>query len=160
MKLRQMLRRDFGKRNISDIAFQETNQEFESQRFQPHQASRWSDQAQRDKISLYGELELRRRLFQKKDCEEIGELRSVCCEEAARARQARIDEPICATREESHKRESIDGSDSGMTEHCEFFVRCKRIFTIPNQGAAHERPTSLDFLLFCPRTALRSWIAA
>ena len=29
----------------SDIAFQEINQEFESQRFQLHQASRWADQA-------------------------------------------------------------------------------------------------------------------
>ena len=50
------------KRNY-DIAFQVINQEFESQRFQLFQASRWADQAQRDKISLCGELELRNRLF-------------------------------------------------------------------------------------------------
>ena len=36
----------------SDIAFHEINQEFESQRFELHQASRWADQAWRDKISL------------------------------------------------------------------------------------------------------------
>ena len=53
------------------------------------------DQAQRDKISLYGEVELRNRLFQEnhaRDCQKIEELRSTCCEEADRARQARIDE--------------------------------------------------------------------
>ena len=47
------------------------------------------------KISLYGELEMRNRLFrenQAKDCQEIEELRRTCCEEADRARQARIDE--------------------------------------------------------------------
>ena len=46
--------------------FREINQDFESQRFQLHQASRWADQAHRDKISLYGELEMRNRLFQGK----------------------------------------------------------------------------------------------
>ena len=68
------------KRN-SDFAFQEINQDFESQRFQLHQASRWADQAQRDKKSLYGELELRNGLFQEnhaRDCSEIQELRSIC----------------------------------------------------------------------------------
>ena len=53
LKLKQKLSRN------SDSAFQEINQEFESQRFQLQQASRWADQAQRDKISLYGGLELR-----------------------------------------------------------------------------------------------------
>ena len=67
--------RTWEKRN-SDFAFQEINQDFESQRFQLHQASRWADQARRDKISLYGELELRHRLFQEnnaRDCQEIEE---------------------------------------------------------------------------------------
>ena len=68
---------------------------FESQRFQLHQATRWADWAQRDKISLCGEWELRNRLFQEdhaRDCQEIEELRSIRCEEADRARQARSDE--------------------------------------------------------------------
>ena len=47
-----------------DIALHEISQEFESQRFQLQQASWWADQSQRDKISLYGELELRNGLFQ------------------------------------------------------------------------------------------------
>ena len=71
------------KRN-TDFAFQEINQEFESQRFQLHQASRWADWAQRDKISLYGEFEIKSRLYrenQAKVCHEIEELRRICCEE-------------------------------------------------------------------------------
>ena len=71
------------KRN-SYIAFYEVNHEFESQRLQLHQASQWADQAQRDKISLYGDLELRNRLFQEdhaRDCQEIEEIRRICCEE-------------------------------------------------------------------------------
>ena len=54
-----------------------------------------TDQAQRNKMSLYGELELRNRLFQEdqaRDCQEIEELRRICCEETDQARQARIEE--------------------------------------------------------------------
>ena len=86
--------RNWKKRN-SDIALRDINQEFDSQRFQLHQASRWADQAQRDKISVYGELELRNRLFQEdhaRDCQEIEELRRLCCEETDRARQASIEQ--------------------------------------------------------------------
>ena len=77
-----------------DVSFQEINQEFESQRFQLHQASRSADQAQRDIISLYGELELRNRRFQEdhaRDCEEIDNLRKISCEETDQARRARIE---------------------------------------------------------------------
>ena len=86
--------RNWEKRN-SDIAFQEINQEFQSQRFQLQQASRWADQAQRNKISLYGELELRNGLFREdhsRDHQKIKELRRIFCENASRARQARSDE--------------------------------------------------------------------
>ena len=60
MKLRLQLRQQIGEEKV---AFHEINQEFESRRLQLHQASRWADQAQRDKISFYGGLELRNRLF-------------------------------------------------------------------------------------------------
>ena len=40
--------RNWETRNF-DIAFQEINQEFESQRFQLHQASRWADKGQTEK---------------------------------------------------------------------------------------------------------------
>ena len=47
------------------------------------------------KLALYRELELRNRLFQEdhaRDCQELEELRRICCEETDRARQATIDE--------------------------------------------------------------------
>ena len=86
----------------TDMALYEVNQEFESQRFQLQQATRWADQAQRDKKSLCGELELRNSLFQDsqaKDCQEIEELRRICCEEQF----------VYASREESYDCESIVG---------------------------------------------------
>ena len=89
-----MWRCNIGKRN-SDVALCEIHLEFESQRLQLQQANQWADQAQGDKISLCGELEMRNRLFrenQAKDCQEIEELRRICCEETDRAKQARIDE--------------------------------------------------------------------
>ena len=60
-----------------------------------NQANQWVDQDKNNKISSYGELEMRNRLFrenQAKDCQEIEELRRICCEETDRAGQARIDE--------------------------------------------------------------------
>ena len=80
--------RNWKREIISDFAFQEINRQFESQQFQLHPASRWADQAQRDKISLYGDLELRKRLFQEnhaRDCQEIEDLRRICREETDRA---------------------------------------------------------------------------
>ena len=146
--------------------FQDINQEFGSQRFQLHQASRWTDQAQRDKISLYGELELRNRLFHENlasDCHEIEELRRICCEETGGARQARFDENVFASREESDDSESVVGSDSGITEQSEFLVRCKRILRswIREQLQSDTRSRS-NF--YCSKSqdlaALRFWIAA
>ena len=68
----------------ADIALHEIDQEFESQRLQLQQANQWADQAQIDKTGLYGELEMRNRVFrenQAKDCQENEELRRICCEE-------------------------------------------------------------------------------
>ena len=79
--------RNWEQRN-SDIALYETNREL-------YQTNLWADQAQRAKINLCGELEMKNRHFREnhaKDCQEIEELRRICCEETDRARQARIDE--------------------------------------------------------------------
>ena len=48
--------KNWEKRN-SEISLYDINQECESQRLQPQQANQWADQAQRDKISLYGQME-------------------------------------------------------------------------------------------------------
>ena len=71
------------KRN-SDIVLYEVNQEFEPPRLQLQQANQCADQAQREKIRLCGELEMRNRLFNEsraKDCQENEELRRIWFEE-------------------------------------------------------------------------------
>ena len=88
----------WGKRN-SDTALYEINQEFESQRLQLQQANQWTDQAQRQKNKLVW------RLFRESQttyCQEIEELRRTCCEEADRARQARI-HVLCVHQERNPK---------------------------------------------------------
>ena len=140
-----------GKERNSDTAFQETNPEFESQRYQLHQASRWADQAERDKISLYVEMEMRSRVLQEnhardcqeiedhaRDCQEIEELRRICCEESHRAKQTRI---VYASRDESYDCESVVDSDSGILEQNEIPCQTQENFTVLNQEAALERPT-------------------
>ena len=81
--------KNWEKRN-RDCSIQEINQEFESQRFLLNQASRWADQAQRDKIRLCGEIDSSKRIMQ--EIAKIEELRRICCEEAVQARQARSEE--------------------------------------------------------------------
>ena len=98
------------------MALYETNRELESQRLELCEANQWADQVQRDKTNLYGELEMRNRLFRENQataCQEIEELRRICCEETDRARQLRIDDLIVhAKGEESHYCESVFASDS------------------------------------------------
>ena len=53
-----------GRKGNSEFAPYESQRELESQRHQWRQASQWADQAQRDRISLCGELELKNRLYQ------------------------------------------------------------------------------------------------
>ena len=149
--------RNWEKRN-SDIVFKEIDQEFECQRFQLHQASRWADHAQRDRISLCGELELRNGLFQEnqaKDCQEIEEWRRICCEETYRARQARSDE-VSVQQEESYDSESIVESDSGIREQSKFVVGCKRkqLWSDPRSRSCLYYSESQN------HAALRFWIAA
>ena len=60
-----------------------------------YQAAQLSDQAQRKKSSLCDDLEMRNRSFQEdraRDCQEIEELRRICCAEADRARRLKLDE--------------------------------------------------------------------
>ena len=123
------------KRN-SDIALNAINQEFESQRLQLQQANHWTDQAHREKITLCGDLEMRNRLFREnraKDCQEIEELRRICCQETDRAilsmhqerNPATVSQLLTQVRDLQNKVNSL--SDA-------------RYFTILKQRAALERP--------------------
>ena len=89
------------KQRNSDTAVCETNRELESQRLELYQANQWADQTPRKKLNLCGELEMRNRIFQEsraRNCQEIEELRRICCEETDRARPLRIENCLCIKR--------------------------------------------------------------
>ena len=60
----------------SDFALHGTDREFESQFLELCQANQWADQAQREKINLCGELEMRNRLFQENHAKNDNKLRN------------------------------------------------------------------------------------
>ena len=65
-----------------------SHRELESQRLQLYQSNHRVDQAQRKKISLYGESELKNRIYQEshtRTCQEVDKLRRICREETHRA---------------------------------------------------------------------------
>ena len=73
----------------AENALYETNRGLESQRLELYQANQWADQAQREKINLFGELEMRNRIFQEnraRDCQDIEELRRIFFQEPERVR--------------------------------------------------------------------------
>ena len=95
LRVRLKLTAEVWKEENSDIALDETNRQLVSQRLELYQADQWPDQAQREKICLFGKLITRNRFYQEsraQDGQEIEELRRICCEQADRARQLRIDE--------------------------------------------------------------------
>ena len=146
-----------GKERNSDISLQEINQEFESQRFQERQASRWADQADRDKNSLYGELEMRNRLFQWKSCKILPRnwrIEKNLSRRITSSKTSKIWRIVCASREESYACDSFVGSDSGIID--KKICQTPENFTILSQEAALERPTfPIRPPLFCPRTLPR-----
>ena len=77
----EMDTRNWEQRN-DDIALCETNWELESQRLELYQANQWADQAQREKMNLCEELEMRNRLFQEcraRNCQEVKDLTKYLC---------------------------------------------------------------------------------
>ena len=82
----------------SDVALYETGMQFQSQRMELYQANQLTDQTRRD------EVEMKNRAFQEnraRSCQEIEELQRICCAEADRARQLRINE--LSTKKEERK---------------------------------------------------------
>ena len=127
--------KNWEKRN-SEIAFREINKEFES--------LRWADQAQRDTISLYGELELTHWLFEEdhaRDCQEIEELSRICCEETD---QARKDLKNCLCNNRGILRLWVRWWVKFGIYTINWIPRqMQESFTFLNQGASLERPTFL-----------------
>ena len=79
----------------ADVALCETGMQLQSQRMELHQANHLTDQTRREKIWLFEELEMRNKVFQEdraRNCQEIGDLRRICCAEAERPRPLKYDE--------------------------------------------------------------------
>ena len=131
------------------ILLYEINQEFESERLQLQQTNQRPDQAQRNKISLYGGYAMRKRLFQEhqaKDCQEIDELRIICCEETDRARQIRIDELSVHQERNPTTVSQILTQIQELQNKVNSLSDARKIF---DQRAALEHPTfSVNPLLF------------
>ena len=88
----------------SDVPLYETGMQFQSQRMELYQANQLTDQTRREKSWLCDEVEMKNRAFQEnhaRSCQEIEELQRICCAEADRARQLRINELL--TKKEERK---------------------------------------------------------
>ena len=125
-KLEQTWRSNIGNREILILLFMKS---VRSSNPNDYNCNRRTDQAQRDRMSLYGEVELRNRLFrenQAKHCQEIEKLRRICCEETDQAGQARIGELSL------HQ-------EKNPTTVSQLLTQIQQTFTILKQRAALER---------------------
>ena len=78
---------------------------------------------------------------QAKDCQEIEELRRICCEERDRARQARIDELSVHQERNPTTMSQLLTQIQDLQNKVNSFSDARDTFTILKQGAALERPT-------------------
>ena len=82
------------RRNTEDALF-DSQRELEYPRQLSLKANHWADQAQRERIHLCSELEMRSHLRQESHarcCQEIEELKRRCCQEVNAAGQQKLDE--------------------------------------------------------------------
>ena len=81
-------------RRSSEYAVMESRRELECQRRQLLEANLWADQAQRERIHLCSELEMKSRLHQEcyaRSCREIEELKTRCYQEENTEKQRRLE---------------------------------------------------------------------
>ena len=89
--LSELDRREWRMRN-ADFAHHETGMQLQSHKMELYQANQLTDQTRSEESWLCDELEMRNRAFQEdheRNCQEIEELRRICCTEAERARSTR-----------------------------------------------------------------------
>ena len=82
------------RRNSENVLI-ESRRELESQRRQLLESNQWADQAQREKIHLCSELEMKSRLHQEcyaRSCQEIEELRRRCYQEENEVTRQKLNE--------------------------------------------------------------------
>ena len=120
----------------------------------------------KEKKTFWGELELGDGLFQEdnaRDCQEVEELRRVCCEETDRARQAKIDELSMHQERNPPTVSQLMDQTQELQNNVTSLSDARDFFTIMNQGAALERPRSQSTVHYSKSqnlASLRFWIAA
>ena len=138
----------------SKMALYETDRELESHRLELHQANQRADQAQRQKINLCGEMEMRKRLFQESRArarQEIEELRRICMNKLSMQQERN---PTTVSQLLTHMQDSQNWVNS-LSDAREF-----RDPETASSGASHV-PSQLLTIPSPKRNAqLRFWIAA
>ena len=131
-----------------------------------YQANQWADQAQREKINLCGESEIRNRLFQEsraRDCQEIEELRRICCEETDRARQLKIDELSMEQERNPTTVSQLLAQIQNFQNRVNSFSDAREFYdpeTANSSGATHVSQPTLNNSESQNHALLQFWIAA
>ena len=130
-------------RRNSEYALIESRRELESQRRQLLDANQWADQAQRERIHLCSDLEMKSRLHQEyyaRSCQEVEELRKRCNKEENGATRQKLNEYSMQQNQESRTGSLLRGQIQRLQERLEF-IEDSKIFQDPGLpssfGSAH-----------------------
>ena len=130
-------------RRNSEYALIESQRELKSQKRQLLEANQWADQAQRERIHLCSEMEMKKRLHQEcheRSCHEIEELKRRCCKEENGVTQQRLIECSLQQGQESQTLSLLRDQVRELQERLEFDEDSK-IFQDPDSpssfGSAH-----------------------
>ena len=110
-------------RRNSECALIESQRELQSQRLQLLEANQWADQAQRERIHLCSELEMKNRLHQEcyaRSCQEIEELKRRCDQEENAVRQRKLEEFDVQQDQESRTASVLRDQFRKLQERLEF----------------------------------------
>ena len=136
-------------RRNSEYALFESQRELESQRQQSLKANQWADQAQRQRIHLYSELEVKNRLHQEcyaRSCQEIEELKRRCYKDEHEVTQQKMNEYTMQHDQESRTMSLLRDQVRKLLERLEF-IEDSKIFQDPDSRAVLAVPTFRNKLL-------------
>ena len=130
-------------RRNSEYALFESQRELESQRQQSLKANQWADQAQRQRIHLCSELEVKNRLHQEcsaRSCQEIEELKRRCYKDENEVTQQKMNEYTMQHDQETRRMSLLRDQVRKLQERLEF-IEVSKIFQDPDSpssfGSAH-----------------------
>ena len=137
-------------RRTSEYALFESQRELESPRLQLFEDIHWADQAQRERILLCSELEMKNRLHQEscaRSCQEIEELKKRCYKEENRVTQQKLNENSMQQDQESRTVSLLRDQVQKLKERLEF-IEDSKIFQDPDSPSSFWQ---------CPRFASSSY---